>query len=245
MASNVLIHHLSEPLNGAARAKFEINPADGNLVIDTLTGGAPVLACGELEYLEKQAVPARSISQGGGQVTLALTGGKVGQRWFRLPWAACNGATVWKVHLNPEISAEILANSSGGNIRLALAGMDVTRLSAETGGGNIEVALPEQSMDLVVSARTGAGNVTVDLGRGAAGRSVVGANSGAGNVEVRLPGGLAARLIAGSGLGKAVIDPCFQKVNATTYETPGYDLAADRVEITAKSGAGNVIVKIK
>ena len=39
MAKNVFTHILSEPLNGSTTVKVNINPGDGNLTIDRLTGG--------------------------------------------------------------------------------------------------------------------------------------------------------------------------------------------------------------
>src|SRR5512140_2897057 len=64
---NILTHNLSEPLNGATAAKFDINSVVGNLTIDRLTTGEPVLASGTLEYYEKQGPPTRSVSSDGGQ----------------------------------------------------------------------------------------------------------------------------------------------------------------------------------
>jgi hypothetical protein len=43
-------------------------------------------------------------------------------------------------------------------------------------------------------------------------------------------------------MGKAIIDPQFGQIDKYTYQSPDFDTAANKVEITAKSGAGNVIV---
>ena len=142
-----------------------------------------------------------------------------GQPWFRFPWAACNGATEWQIHLNPTVSSDITAHSDGGNVKLDLAGMAITRVSADTGGGNMEVVLPDNAADLSVTAK-----------------------SGAGNVVVHLPSGIAARIHATSGLGKVIVDSWFSKIDKNTYQSPDYDGAANKVEITASSGAGNVSV---
>ena len=100
-AGNVLTHNLSEPLDGATTAKVDINTGDGNLTIDRLTGGEQVLASGTLQYLENQGLPTRSVNTSNGQATLTLKASGGGQPWFRFPWAACNGATEWQIHLNP------------------------------------------------------------------------------------------------------------------------------------------------
>jgi len=222
MAKKVLTHNLSEPLNGATTAKVNINTGDGNLTIDRLTGGEQVLASGTLQYLENQGLPTRSVNTSDGQAALALRASGTGQPWFRFPWQACNGATEWQIHLNPTVSSEIIAHSDGGNVKLDLAGMAVTRVSADTGGGNMDVVLPEDAANLSVTAK-----------------------SGAGNVVVLVPSGIAARIHASTGLGKVIVDSRFNKIDGNTYQSSDFDSAANKVEITVHSGAGNVRVNTK
>ncbi|NPV06916.1 MAG: hypothetical protein HPY83_03000 [Anaerolineae bacterium] len=216
---DVLTYDLVEPLNGVTSARFNIDAGNGNLTIDWLTGGEPLLAGGTLQYLERQGQPMRTLVSFLGEATLTLEGGDQGQSWFRLPWAACNGATEWNIHLNPTVSSDITAHSNGGNVRLNLASMAVTRVTADTGGGNMEVILPDNATNLTVSAKTGAGNVLVSL-----------------------PSGLAARIHATTGLGKVIVDPSFSQTDKHTYQSSDYDTAANRVELTLSSGAGNVNV---
>ncbi len=245
MANKVLTDNLSEPLNGATTARVDINSGTGHLTIDRLTGGEQVLASGTLQYSEKQGLPTRTVDASNGQATLTLRagGGGTGRPWFRFPWAACaGGAYEWQIHLNPTVSSDITAYSAGGNVKLNLAGMAVTRVSADTGGGNMDVVLPDNAANLSAIAKTGAGNVTVEVGNDITGSSNVNANSGAGNVVVRIPRGIAARIHATSGLGKVIVDPRFSKTDKNTYQSPDYDAAANRVEITARTGAGNVRV---
>ena len=242
MAKNPLTTNFSEPLNDATTAVVDIHVGDGNLTIDRLTGGEQVLASGMLQYFENQGLPARTLVSSSGQATLTLRGTGVGRSWFRLPWAACNGATEWQIHLNPTVSSDITAHSGGGNVKLNLAGMTVTHLSAGTGGGNVDVVLPEDVADLSVTAETGGGNLSVEIGRGITGSNTVYASSGAGNVVVLVPSGMAARIHATTGLGKATVDPRFGKTDSHMYQSPDFDSAANKVEITAQSGAGNVSV---
>ena len=245
VAKNVLTDNFSEPLNGTTTAVVDIQAGGGNLSIDKLAGGAQLLAGGALQYLEDQGLPDRALVSSNGQATLTLRRSGSGRPWFRLPWAACNGATEWQIHLNPTVSSDITVQSDGGNVVLNLAGMAVTHVSAETGGGNMDVVLPDDAANLSVTARTGAGNVTVELGAGITGSNSVIASSGAGSVMVRIPGGLAAKIRATTGLGKASVDPRFAKTGSVTYQSPDYDGAADKVEILVHSGAGNVSVNTK
>jgi hypothetical protein len=41
------------------------------------------------------------------------------------------------------------------------------------------------------------------------------------------------------------VDPRFGKTDTNTYQSSDYDAAADKVEITVNSGAGNVSVDTK
>jgi hypothetical protein len=245
MANTVLTHNLWEPLNNTTSAKVDINTGGGNLTIDRLTGVEQALASGTLPYFENQGIPTQTLNTSNGRTTLTLRGNSAGQPWFRLPWAVCNGAFEWHIHLNPTVSSDITAHSDGGNIKLDLAGMALMRLSADTGGGNMDVILPDNTVDLDVTARTEAGNVTVDIGSRIHGSNTVTANSGAGNVDVRVPGGIAVRVHATTGLGKVSVSSRFSQVDRATYQSPGYDSAADKVEIEVKSGAGNVSVSTR
>ncbi len=219
MAKNdVLTDNLAEPLNGITVAKVNINAGDGNLTIDRITGSEQLLVSGTLQYLEKRGQPTQSLVSRNGQATLTLLGG-TRQRWFRLPWAACNGATEWQIHLNPTVSSDITAHSDGGNLKLDLTGMAVTSVSADTGGGNVDVVLPNNAANLNVTAKTGAGAVVV-----------------------RIPSGVAARIRATTGMGKVTIAPRFNKTADNIYESSDFDGAANRVDITLNSGAGSVTV---
>lgn len=245
MAKKLLIEKLSEPLQGAMTARMDIHVGDGNLTIGRLMNSEQVLVSGTLEYLEKQGRPTHTLDSRNGQSTLTLKAGAGRQPWFRFPWSACNGATEWKIHLNPAVSSDLTAHSDGGNLRLDLAGTDIARISAETGGGNVDVVLPESAADLNVDLRTGGGNVTVEMGCDTKGSNIVNARSGAGNVIVGIPSSVAARIYVTTGLGKVIVDPRFSKIGDNTYQSSDFDRAVNRVEVIAQSGAGNVSVNIR
>ncbi len=244
MARKVRTQTFTEPLDSAKTARVTIDPGDGNLSIDSLTSGEPLLVSGELEYLENQGLPIRSIATTNGQAVLSWKASSGKQPWLRLPWTACNGATTWQVHLNTNIRTDITAHSDGGNIQLNLASLQVTHLVIDNGGGNIDIALPEHAANLDVTAKTGAGAVSIEIAN-LTGSNHIEASSGAGNVAVRLPVGMAARIHATSGMGKVVVDPCFHPIEKSTYQSPEYDRAADRLEIILNSGAGNVTIHTK
>lgn len=242
MAKNVLIEKFSEPINGARTAKIDVHVGDGNLTIDPLTGSEQVLASGTLEYLETQGQPAHTLGLDNGQSILTLKAGRGRQPWLHFPWSACNAATHWQIYLHPAVPSEITAHSNGGNVKLDLAGMAIVGVFAETGGGNVDVILPDSAADLEVAAGTGGGNIKVEMGRHTTGSNVINAKSGAGNVVVHIPGSVAARIYATTGLGKVIVDARFSKIANNTYQSPDFNRTANKVEIVAQSGAGNVSV---
>ncbi len=219
--SEVVTQELAEPLNGATKAKFVISAGYSHLNIDGLTGGEPLLAGGVLEYVEGQAPPARKVVSFLNEASLEMQASSAKPQGLRLPWEACTAATAWSIHLNPDVPSDIKAHSDGGNLRLDLRPLSVTGLSAETGGGNVELTLPREVHDLTVEARSGAGNVTVTV-----------------------PAGIFARIHATTGLGKVTADPSFRQSDSDTYQSPGYESAAARAEVTLHSGAGDVIISV-
>ena len=218
-SNQLLTYLLSEPLDGARIANVQIIADDGNLTIDQLTSGEPVLVSGQLQYFEKQGPPSRSLEVKDGQMNFTIRGSRSQRPWIHFPWSACNAAHEWRIHLNPTILMDLLAHSGGGNVKLDLAGTTLTSITAATGGGNIDVILPELLTDLNADINTGAGNVTIQL-----------------------PGGVEARIHAESGLGKVIVDSKFKKIAEKTYQSDGYGEAAQKVAIEATSGVGDVTI---
>ena len=219
---DLLTYLLSEPLHGARKAYVQVIADDGNLAIDPLTSGEPLLVSGQLQYFEKQGPPARTLEVKDGQMNLTIRGSRSQRPWIHFPWSACNAAHEWRIQLNPAISMDLLAHSGGGNVKLDLAGTTLTSISAATGGGNIDVILPDALTDLNADFNTGAGNLTIQL-----------------------PVGVEARIHGESGLGKVIVDSKFKMTAEKTYQSDGYDHTGKKVTIKATSGVGNVTISIR
>jgi len=245
MANKVLTQNISQPLNKAKGAKIDINCGTGHLTVDKLNADDQALAKGTLQYLQNQGLPNQSINTSDGQATFTLKAGDIKSSGVRFPWAACGGAYEWQIQLNPTVPLDISVQSRGGNVKLNLTGMRITSLSADIGGGNLDVVLPDNSANLTATVKTGGGNINLEVGNGTTGNNTITANSGAGNVVVRLPNGIAAKVYATTGLGKVSVDPRFVKIDKNTYQSADYDTAPIRFDITARSGAGNMSVIIK
>jgi hypothetical protein len=245
MAKKILTQNIAEPINGANSVKIDINCGTGHLTLDKLDADNQALIRGTLQYLLNQGLPKQSLNTSNGRAMFTLKAGDIKSSGFRFPWAACGGAYEWQIQLNPAVPSEVVVQSLGGNVKLNLTGMCVTRLSAETGGGNLDVVLPENSNNLIASAKTGGGNVNIEVGNGTTGNNTIAANSGAGNVVVRLPSGASAKVYVSTGVGKLTVDPRFVKTDKNIYQSADFENAAIRFDITAHSGAGNVSVITK
>jgi hypothetical protein len=66
---------------------------------------------------------------------------------------------------------------------------------------------------------------------------------GAGTVDIGVPPGVAARIRAHSSLGEAKVDRArFPSVSAGVYESPDYETAANKVELTVEASLGSADV---
>jgi hypothetical protein len=243
--SALAVQELAEPLNGANTSSLDLDLAEGNLAIDRLTGGEPLLVGGTLEYYENGGMPARNLSSLDGEATLALSVGTHPRPRWRLPWEACNAENDWTLHLNPTVVYEIAARTGGGNLGLDLSGLLVTRINAETGGGNAEIRLPVNAVNLSAAVKTGAGKIVVDIGEGTKGRNGLTVENGAGSVEILVPDGLAVKLVATSGLGEVLVDPALVQTGEGIYQSTDYANNENRITIGVSNGAGTVKVQMK
>ena len=242
--SALAVQEIAEPLNEAHTSSLDLDLAQGNLAIDSLTGGEPLLVGGTLEYYENGGMPVRSFSSMGGQAALALSVGTYPQQRWRLPWEAFNAESDWQLHLNPAVVYEIAAKTGGGNLYLDLSGLLVARVTAETGGGNAEIRLPANAANLSAAVKTGAGKIRVEIAPGTKGHNSLAVENGAGNVEILVPDGLAVKLVAASGIGEVLVDPALVKTGEGTYESADYDANQNRITIEVSNGAGSVHVRM-
>jgi hypothetical protein len=239
------VQEIAEPLNEAHTSNLDLDLDQGNLAIDSLTGGEPLLVGGTLEYYENGGMPVRSLSSMGGQASLALTVGTDSRARWRLPWEACNAENDWTLHLNPMVVYEISARTGGGNLNLDLRELLVSRITAETGGGNTEIRLPANAANLSAAVKTGAGKIVVEIGAGTNGQNDLTLENGAGSVEILVPDGLAVKLVATSGLGEVLVDPALVQTGEGIYQSTDYANNENRITIGVSNGAGTVKVQMK
>ncbi len=126
----------------------------------------------------------------------------------------------WDFRLTDAIPLDMRLHTGAGEARIDLSTLRVQKLTLETGASSTIITLP---------AKAGFTNVDV--------------HAGAASVVLQVPQGVAGRITMKSGLVGTNIDNGRFPFNGTTYETPGYDSAANRVEIRVEAGVGSIEVK--
>jgi hypothetical protein len=123
----------------------------------------------------------------------------------------------WNVRLTRDCPLELVFHTGAGESKIDLSALQVRKLTLETGASSTHIVLPAQ-----------AGQTSVDV------------HAGAAAVVLRVPQGVAGRIHVRSGLIGLKIDPARFPHNGSTYESPDYLTAANKVEITVEAGAGSI-----
>ena len=124
----------------------------------------------------------------------------------------------WDVTVRPAFPVEITVALGVGDAEMDLRGLSLTRLDVRGGVGTYDVTLSER----------GSYAVTV--------------NGGIGDIRLTVPEGVAARVRVDQGLGAVEIDERFER-EGRFYYTPGYDEAAERLDIDIDGGIGAITVE--
>jgi len=125
----------------------------------------------------------------------------------------------WNVHLNNTVPMTLDVKTGASENILDLSDLKVTDLKVETGASSTQITLPANVA--YTKAKIG---------------------SGAASVSVKVPENVSARIhVSGAITGKH-IDTARFPVSGNFYETPGYDMAANKAEIIIETGVGSVDV---
>ncbi len=127
---------------------------------------------------------------------------------------------LWQIDLARDVPTRLELNTGANEARLDLTDLAVTELVLKTGASSTRVDLPA-----------------------CAGMTRVEVSSGAASVELRVPQDVAARIRATGGLAGITVDTSRFPRTGDSYETPGYELAQNRVEIRTETGVGSVDIR--
>ncbi|MEO8084172.1 MAG: DUF5668 domain-containing protein [Ardenticatenales bacterium] len=124
---------------------------------------------------------------------------------------------IWDLAVARGVPLAVTVDGGVGRYTLDLTDVTLTSLDLDIGVGNADATLP------------------------ASGRIAVKVDGGVGSLTLHLPRGLAARVAADVGVG-AVHVTGIDKVGDGAWETPDFDAATDRADITLDVGVGAITV---
>jgi hypothetical protein len=126
----------------------------------------------------------------------------------------------WHLRLTERIPMSLSVHSGASDCHLDLERLKVTRLRIESGASSLNVILPAR-----------------------AGHTEVRVSTGAASLSMRVPEGVAARIRVDSALSSTDVDRSRFPREGGVYRSPGYDSAANRLDIKIDTGVGSISVR--
>jgi hypothetical protein len=126
----------------------------------------------------------------------------------------------WDVRIHPNLPLTLEIDGGANEARLDLSELQVTDLFLKSGASSSEVILPAN-----------AGNTRVQV------------ESGAASVTVQVPQNVAARIRWSGGLSSIQVDTLRFHKMGDLYQSPDYDTAANRADISVQMGVGSVNIR--
>jgi hypothetical protein len=124
----------------------------------------------------------------------------------------------WEIRLSPALPLTLTIDAGVGESAVDLTGLAIRRLRVHTGVGRTTVVLPAKGS---FEARV---------------------EGGVGETIVRIPANLSAQIRASSGLGALEVSDAYPR-DGEIFRSPGYDAAADRVDLRVSGGVGRVAIE--
>jgi predicted membrane protein len=121
----------------------------------------------------------------------------------------------WDLRLSPSLPIDLEVATGIGETELDLRELQLRSLWIDTGIGVTEVSLPAR------------GRLRAEI------------QGGVGEITVRVPASMAAHIQSTLGLGDLEVHGGFER-QGDDYRTPGFDGAADRVELIVHGGVGHI-----
>ena len=202
------------PFEGGERARIKLQYGGGKLTVHGDPGAADLVVGNFSGGVE------HTVRQEGELTTVTLRSPT--PHLVLGPWSWWNEGQhrKWSVGLTDRVPLELDLETGACDAHLNLGPLPVTRLRLQTGASSTTVRLPER-----------------------AGHTQVRIESGAASVSLRVPEGVAARIEARGGLASIVVDTARFPRSGGVYQSPDYETASDRVDISVETGVGSVDIR--
>jgi hypothetical protein len=133
--------------------------------------------------------------------------------WFWMWPGNWSGRNDWQMTINRDVPLRLDIHTGASRADLDLSELKVTDLRVDTGASTIDLTVP------------------------ASGHSAAHIKAGAATVRVRVPAGVAARVRSTVGMGAVNIDSGRFPYQGNVYQSPDYETATNRVELSFEGGA--------
>lgn len=206
---------ISQSAGAAKRAEVAIEMGTGSLRLSALSEGDGLIA-GTVSHPTREELE-QWLAVSDGVVRYRLSSRLVSGGWSP-GWLRSEEEPRWELGLSRSVPLELRVRSGVGDAQLDLELLRVAVLQVEGGIGATTVTLPRY------------GEVRA---------SVAG---GIGDVVIVIPEGVAARITAPSAREQATLRIA-GRPERLPYTSPGYDTAANRVDLMVTSGLGTITVR--
>jgi len=203
---------LSIPLSGASQADIHIRHGAGRLEISALPQSGDLLSGTFTGGVYEQ----HSLSSLHGNSMRVRLENRYNGFYGWPPMVGPQGYH-WTMALAKNIPLKLDLKTGASETELNLSELMVTELELDTGASSNQITLPAN-----------------------AGYTHLRLKAGAASVMIRVPDGVAARIHYRGGLSGINIDAGRFPLQNNDYQTPGYDTAANRVEMNIRTGVGSV-----
>jgi hypothetical protein len=126
----------------------------------------------------------------------------------------------WRFQLTQEVPVTLEVETGASQLDMDLTNVLASHIELETGASNSNVIMPSRGVSLL------------DLEAGAAA------------INITIPQGVSGRVRIREGLTSLNVDTTrFPQVDSRLYQSPDFDTAANRAEISVEAGLGSITVK--
>jgi hypothetical protein len=211
-------------LNGASQAAVTVRYGAGQLTLGPISQPQPdELATMTYDGPPQLAPQPRYTPVNGGVGQLEYQTGQGGPGPGFNPFAAQNNSPArMELNLSPAVPIASLNIQTGAtDARLDLSSLHVATLDMSVGAATAWVRFPE-----------------------AAGLTTAHISGGASTITLEIPDGVAAQIQHQGGLSTLNVDQTrFPAVNESTFRSPGYDTAANKVDLVIETGVTTITVQ--
>jgi hypothetical protein len=164
----------SEALEGADKARVEVDFGAGTLSLAELTASSDNLVEGEFSGAAGEV--RTSVRREGDEVTLKLSRDGSGWSWGVSP------KEVWDVGLSQRIPIDLDVDVGASDVNLDLSDLLVRKFGLETGAASVDVTFPRAAGETEASVRAGAASLDLFVPEGVAASITI--DSGVSSVNV-------------------------------------------------------------